>query len=67
MVQATNGTVTHIVPIAVTLGADFSIALGNSTETVSTGGSTTDTITVTPAQGFTGSVALSCTPTLALG
>ena len=60
----TSGSITNSVAINVSVTApDFSITSGNSTETVSTGGSTTDTITVTPVQGFTGGVSFTCSGT----
>ena len=63
----TSGSVTNSVVINVTIAnADFQLASGNSTETVSTGASTTDTITVTPVQGFTGDVSFSCSGTAGL-
>ena len=63
----TSGSVTNSVVINVTIAdPDFQLAAGNSTETVTTGGSTTDTITVTPVQGLTGNVSLSCSGTTGL-
>ena len=62
--QGTSGSITNSVAINVSVTApDFSVTSGNSTETVSTGGSTTDTITVNPVQGFTGSVSFTCSGT----
>ena len=60
-VVASNGSISHLVPIAVAVSGanpDFTLTAGNSTESVSAGGSTTDTITITPSQGFTGNVSL---------
>ncbi len=63
----TSGSTTNSVVINVTVGvADFQITAGNTSETVSQGGSATDTITITPAQGFTGSVSFACTGTTGL-
>jgi len=60
----TSGSSTNTVVINVSVGVqDFTITSGNSGETVTTGGSTTDTITVTPVQGFTGSVSFTCSGT----
>ena len=59
-VQGTSGSITSSLVLNVTATApDFQLSSANSTETVATGGSTTDTITVTPVQGFTGTVAFS--------
>ena len=41
-------------------GADFSISATPSSATVASGGTTTYTVTVTPQNGFTGTVAFSC-------
>ncbi len=66
-VTGTNGSLTNSVVINVSVGvADFQITAGNASETVSQGGSTTDTITITPVQGFTGSVSFTCTGTTGL-
>ena len=66
-VAGISGSMTNSVAINVTITApDFSLASGNSSETVSTGGSTTDTITLTSLQGFAGNVAISCTGTTGL-
>ncbi len=66
-VTGTSGSLTDSVVINVTItNPDVRISSGNTTETVSTGGSTTDTITVTPVQGFTGNVDLTCSGTTGL-
>jgi subtilase family serine protease len=66
-VTGTSGSMTDSVAINVSIIApDFSLASGNSTETVTTGGSTTDNITLTSLQGFAGGVAISCTGTTGL-
>jgi hypothetical protein len=65
--QGTSGSVTNSVVMNVSVGIqDFQITSGNATETVTPGGSTTDTITITPLQGFTGSVSFTCTGTTGL-
>ncbi len=69
-VVATNGNTTHLVPIAVTVSGtspDFSITSASSALVFSSGQSGTDTITVTPTSGFTGSVALTCAVSSSLG
>ena len=66
-VTGTSGNLTNSVTLNVTVAvADFQITSGNASETVSQGSSTTDTITVTPVQGFTGSVSFSCAGTTGL-
>jgi len=65
--QGTSGSSTNSVVINVSVGVqDFTITSGNTTETVTQGGSTTDTITVTPVQGFTGSVSFTCSGTMGI-
>lgn len=65
--QGTSGALTNSVVVNITVAnPDFQISSGNGNETVSTGSSTTDTITVTPLQGYTGTVAISCTGTTGL-
>jgi subtilase family serine protease len=68
-VTASNGSISHLVPVALTINGtnpDFSIASANGTETVTAGGTTTDTIGVTSLQGFSGSVSFSCSGTTGL-
>lgn len=62
-VTGTSGTITVTTPVAVTVGAaNFSLA--NTAITVtSKGSSATGTITLTPSNGFTGTVNLSCAVT----
>jgi len=70
-----NGTVTvqgnGTAPATINLSVgvqDFQIAYSNTTgETVNTGGSTTDTITITPLMGFAGTVNFSCAGTTGYG
>ena len=68
-VTGTSGSATSTVNINVSVGVqDFTITSGNNTETVTQGSSTTDTITVTSVQGFSGTVTLTnpCTGTTGL-
>ena len=66
-VQGASGNTTNSVVINVTVGLlDFQITSGNVSETVTQGSSATDTITVTPVLGFTGSVSLTCSGTSGL-
>ena len=59
--QGTSGSNTDSVVINVTNATpDFQVSSGNGTETVTAGSTTTDTITVTSVQGFSGSVNFSC-------
>jgi subtilase family serine protease len=56
------GSTTNSVVINVSVGTqDFQLTSGNTTETVTQGGSTTDTVTVTSLLGFSSSVSLTCT------
>jgi subtilase family serine protease len=69
-VVATNGTATHVVPVAVTVNGtapDFTVTSSSSSLLLSSGQSGTATITVTPSGGFTSDVALTCTVTTTLG
>jgi PKD repeat protein len=57
-----NGTLLFSAPVWVTQGAataDFSMSAAPTSASVTRGSSTSDTITITPTNGFTGSVALS--------
>jgi subtilase family serine protease len=66
-VQGTSGsnTASMIVNMSFTV-PDFQLSSGNTTEAVSTGGSTTDTVSVTSLQGFIGSVSYVCSGTTGL-
>ena len=65
--QGANGSNTDSVTVNVNVVVpDFQMSLGNATETVTTGATTTDTLSVTSLQGFTGAVNLSCTGTTGL-
>jgi subtilase family serine protease len=65
--QGTSGSNTDSVTINVSVVIpDFQMSVGNATETVNTGGSTTDTLSITSLKGFTGSVGLSCAGTSGL-
>jgi subtilase family serine protease len=65
--QGANGSNTDSVTINVSVVVpDFQMSVGNAVETVNAGATTTDTLTVTPLQGFTGSVNLSCSGTTGL-
>ncbi len=61
--EATSGTITRTVPITVTVPPppDFTISVDPTSLTVPAGGSGTLTLTVTPLNGFTGSINLSLT------
>ena len=68
-VTATNGSISHLVPITVVVNGtnpDFRLASTNGSETVAPGSSTTDTISVTSVNNFSGSVSLSCAGTTGL-
>jgi hypothetical protein len=65
-ITASDGTLSHSTPVTLVVQAqapvgDFTIAATPSSRTVSRGGSTSYTVTITPTGGFTGSVALSVT------
>lgn len=65
-VTASNGSISHLVPVTVIVNGtnpDFSLASTNGSESVIQGSSTTDTITLTSLQGFAGSVSYSCAGT----
>ena len=66
-VQGTSGskTASMVVNMSFTV-PDFQLSSGNTTESVSTGGSTTDTVNVTSLQGFIGSVTYACSGTTGL-
>jgi hypothetical protein len=53
-----NGIDSNGVPVTVVAGADFSLTANPSSVSIAQGGSGTSTITVVPANGFTGSVSL---------
>lgn len=60
-ITGTNSSVTHSATIALTVpgtGGSFTLSPSARSLTVTNGSSSTDTITVTPASGFTGSVTL---------
>jgi|HubBroStandDraft_4_1064222.scaffolds.fasta_scaffold02415_6 subtilase family serine protease len=64
-----NGGISHVVPVTLIVNGtlpDFQIASTNGTETVTPGGSTTDTITITSSNSFSGSVNFSCSGTTGL-
>jgi len=68
-VTATNGSISHLVPVTVIVNGnlpDFQIASTNGSETVTPGGSTTDTISVSSLNSFSGNVSLSCAGTTGL-
>ena len=68
-VTASNGSISHLVPVTVIVNGtnpDFSLASTNGSESVTQGSSTTDTITVTSLNGFSGSVNLTCSGTTGL-
>jgi len=61
--RATSGTITRTVPITVTVPPppDFTVSVNPTSLTVLAGGSGTLTLTVTPFNGFTGTVNLTLT------
>ncbi len=68
-VTASNGSISHLVPVTVTVNGtspDFQLASTNGSETVTPGGSTTDTISITSVNSFSGSVSFSCSGTTGL-
>ena len=54
-----------VINLAITV-PDFALSSGKATETVAAGSSTTDTISLTSLEGFTGTVSFSCTGTTGL-
>ena len=66
-VQGTSGSniASMVINMSFTV-PDFQLSSGNTTEAVSTGGSTTDTVSVTSVQGFIGGVSLTCGGTTGL-
>ncbi|MGA2653588.1 MAG: glycoside hydrolase family 6 protein [Terracidiphilus sp.] len=61
-IVGTNGTITHSVTITITIpGTGFTLTPSASTVSITQGGTATDTITVTDAGGFTGSVSFAVT------
>jgi hypothetical protein len=71
-ITGTSGTLTHTAVVTLTLTvvvADFTIASNPTSRTVTLGGSTTYTITVSPTNGFAGNLTLSVSglPTGATG
>jgi subtilase family serine protease len=54
-----------VINLAITV-PDFALSSGKATETVAGGSSTTDTISLTSLEGFTGTVSFSCTGTTGL-
>lgn len=61
-VNATSGGDTHAVPLTIVL-SDFSLTAANSSATVTPGQAATYTLTLTPIEGWTGNIALSCSGT----
>jgi hypothetical protein len=65
-VTASDGTLTHSTPVTLVVQAqtsqgDFAISASPPSQTVSRGGGTSYTVTITALNGFTGSVSLSVT------
>jgi hypothetical protein len=63
-ITASDGTLSHSTQVTLVVQAqapvgDFTIGATPSSQTVSRGGATTYTVTVTPVNGFSGSVSLS--------
>lgn len=64
-VTATSGSITHVTTVTLTVNApappaaDFSLSASPSSQTVARGASTSYTVSVTPINGFNGSVSLS--------
>jgi hypothetical protein len=61
--QHPSALVLPVIPVVV---PDFQMSAGNARETVNTGETTTDTLSIASLQGFTGTVSLSCTGTTGL-
>ncbi len=67
-VQATNGTTSHTVPIALNVGTpDFTLSAASSSLSLASGGSGTDTLTVASVSGFSSDVSLTCSVSSSLG
>jgi len=60
-ITGTSGNLSHnaTMTLTVTAGQDFSLAVGAPSVSVAQGGTASDTVSVVPVGGFTGSVALS--------
>ncbi|MGH9506658.1 MAG: hypothetical protein ACRD13_07035, partial [Terriglobales bacterium] len=58
-VSATSGSDTHTVPLTVAI-SDFSLAVANPSATIGAGQTASYTLTVAPLEGWTGSIALTC-------
>jgi len=60
-ITGVSGALTHTAPatLVVNAGPDFTLSASPTSQTVTQGGSTTFTTTITPSGGFAGSVALS--------
>jgi subtilase family serine protease len=69
-VTGTSGNLTQSVPLSVTISStapSFVVSAATSSLTLTSGSSGTDTLTVTPSNGFTGNVALTCVVSSTLG
>ncbi|HZD33499.1 MAG TPA: hypothetical protein VE779_17775, partial [Candidatus Angelobacter sp.] len=69
-VVASNGSISHLVPIAVTVSggaANFTLSVASTAVAISSGGTITDSLTVTAANGFASDVALTCAVPSSLG
>jgi len=65
--EGTSGSNSASVAISVSVVIpDFQMSAGKAGETVNTGETTTDTLSIAPLQGFTGTVSLSCGGTTGL-
>jgi len=60
-ITGTTGPLTHSVTVTLVVGGDFTLSLSPASRTISRGDTTTYTVTITPAQGFSGTVNLSAT------
>lgn len=59
LITATSGAISHSVTATLQItGQDFSLGLGQTTQSISAGSSATYTVNITPQDGFTGAVAL---------
>jgi hypothetical protein len=60
-IKGTTGPLTHSVTVTLVVVGNFTLAVSPASRTISRGHSTTYTVTITPGQGFSGTVNLSAT------
>jgi hypothetical protein len=67
-ITGTSSPLNHTAQVAVTvIVPDFSLVLANTSLSIASGGTTANTLTVTPGQGFSADVSLSCSVASSLG